>query len=69
MAEVIAPKYANLQTAAPWSGLSEKTLRRLIGEGKLTSYSPVGDRILINLHELDDLIRGGRVKPRDVRKQ
>lgn len=52
-----AKRWLNLQDAAQYAGLSEKTLRRYIAAGRLTGYR-VGPRALrIDADELDGLFR------------
>lgn len=43
MAQAIARKYLTLAEAAEWYGVSERTLRRRIAEGRLPAYR-VGPR-------------------------
>jgi excisionase family DNA binding protein len=42
--------------AVQHTGLSDKTLRRLVREGKLTGYRPVGGRLLLSVVELTAFI-------------
>lgn len=63
MAQVHAKRYATIQNAAEWCDLSERTIIRLLDDDRLTRFCPVPDRVLIDLNELEDLIRAGRVKP------
>jgi excisionase family DNA binding protein len=50
-------RYATLKVAEEFSGVSQRTLRRLIARQRLTSYRPVRGRVLVDLRELDALIR------------
>jgi excisionase family DNA binding protein len=50
-------RFASVQDGAHYSGLSEKTLRRYISDGRLTGYR-LGVRLLrIDLNELDQLFK------------
>ena len=50
-------RFASVQIGAQYSGLSEKTLRRYIADGRLTGYR-LGARLLrIDLNELDALFK------------
>jgi excisionase family DNA binding protein len=53
----IIPAWLSVHDAAIYSGLSMKTIRRLLASGKLTAHRPVRGRILICRNELDSLIR------------
>jgi hypothetical protein len=46
-----------LKVAEEFSGVSQRTLRRLIARQELTPYRPVRGRVLVDLRELDALIR------------
>jgi excisionase family DNA binding protein len=49
-------RWAHLDAAAQYSGLSINTLRRLRDEGRLHFYRPRGGRTLLDLCELDAAI-------------
>ena len=59
----LPPKYARVSTAARWSGLSVRILRKMINAGHVKAYRPNGSFLLIELDALDAMIRR-RVKPR-----
>lgn len=48
--------YFSLKSAAYYSDLSQKTLRRFISEGRLKAYRPARGKVLIKKKELDALI-------------
>jgi excisionase family DNA binding protein len=54
-------RYADVQTAAEYGGMSERTVRRMIESRVLTAYR-YGRRLLrVDLNELDDVLeRDGR---------
>jgi hypothetical protein len=60
--DTTGPKYVNLNQGAQRSGLSVKTLRRLIARGALTAYRPVPGRLLLSVEQLDRLIEASTVK-------
>ena len=51
-----ARRYTSLPKAAVYADCSDKTLRRLIAEGKLTGYR-LGRVIRIDLNELDEVLK------------
>jgi hypothetical protein len=51
------PRYGSIVAASRYSGLSATTLRRLVAAGRLTCYRPTESRVLIDLLELDALVR------------
>ena len=55
-------KYATIDDAAKWSGLSSRSIRRLIASGKLTAIAPSGvKRVLLDLEEFDRFIQSSAV--------
>jgi hypothetical protein len=54
---VVGRRYVTLQQASLYSGVNEKTLRRMFAEGQLVPYR-VRSRVLVDLHALDALIQG-----------
>lgn len=51
-------RWLGYAAASEYAGLSEDTLRRLIGVGRLHAYRPAGGRrVLIDRAELDSYIR------------
>jgi hypothetical protein len=58
----IAPRWLTFQTATPYAGVSEQTLRNWgkAGHIKLHNVTPMGGRgrVLIDRHELDAFIEG-----------
>lgn len=51
-------KYATVAEAVRWSGLTERTIRRMMAEKKLSTHRPTPGRVLIDLDELDKVIKG-----------
>jgi hypothetical protein len=66
MNDTLMGRYATIEQSATYSGLSDKTLRRLSAAGKLIGYRPVPGRVLLDLQQLDALIRdsAGRIGTR-----
>jgi excisionase family DNA binding protein len=52
-----AKRWATVTEAAAYSGLSDKTIRRLIARRELVGHRPVPGRILVDLRALDAIIR------------
>jgi excisionase family DNA binding protein len=50
-------QFATVNEAAEWSGLSSRTIRRLLQANELTSFRPLADCVIVNLQELDMVIR------------
>ena len=48
--------YISVKNAAIYTGLSDKTVRRLISSGKLVGYRPARGKILLRRAELDAYI-------------
>jgi hypothetical protein len=57
-AEPVARRYVSLADAALYSSLSILTLRRLADAGKLTLFRPSPRRVLVDLQQLDQVLRG-----------
>lgn len=53
-----APIWLSISDAATYTGLCEKTIRRLMESGKIIGRRPVRKRVLINRAELDSYILG-----------
>ncbi|SHI99178.1 hypothetical protein SAMN02745244_01489 [Tessaracoccus bendigoensis DSM 12906] len=53
------PRYATLPQSAEYCRSSRRSLERRISEGKLTRYKN-GFRVLVDLDEVDALLRGER---------
>lgn len=51
-------RYASIDQAAAWSGMSARSLRRLVANGTLVPFRPLKRRVLIDLRQLDCVIRG-----------
>jgi excisionase family DNA binding protein len=49
-------RYATVQQASDFCGLSPRTIRRLIARGALVAYRPVRGRILVDLVALKALV-------------
>jgi excisionase family DNA binding protein len=56
----IGRRYVTVQEAADYTGLSDKSIRRMLARRALTPYRPVG-RLLIDLRQLDALIQASAV--------
>lgn len=50
------PQFLTIEGAAAYSGLSEKSVRRLISRGDLQPLRPVRGRVLVQRQALDALI-------------
>lgn len=60
--DIVTPprRYARVADAAEYVGVSEKTIRRLIDSGRLTTYR-LGPRIVrVDLGQVDRLMSGAR---------
>lgn len=53
------PRYATLPEAVEYCRSSRRSLERRMSEGKLTRYKN-GFRVLVDLNEIDSLLRGER---------
>lgn len=52
----VAPRFANLATAAQITGVSTRSIRRYIDAGRITGYR-IGPRMIrIDLNELQDML-------------
>lgn len=58
LAALNGKRYATVTEAAHFSGLSEKTIRRLLARRSLKAYRPVAGRIVVSLQELEAVIEG-----------
>ncbi len=54
----VGRKYVAISQAAEFAGLSPGTIRNLIATGELTAFRPVPGRIVLDLYEVDRLVRG-----------
>ncbi len=64
MPNVPVPLYRTIPQAVderPW--LTERYLRRLVYERRVP-FSKVGGRVVVDLRDLDLMVRSGRVEPR-----
>lgn len=61
-ATTVYPRYATLPEAVEYCRSSRRSLERRISEGKLTRFNN-GSRVLVDLNEIDALLRGER-RPR-----
>ena len=76
--QIAAPerRFFSVEEAAAFSGLSTKSVRRLLSSGTLTAFRPVRGRILLDRRELEAVIVssarrriiGGRGKSRDLKE-
>lgn len=56
-------RWLSLRESSAWSGLSVRTLFRLLAEGRLTGHRPETKRVLIDRYELDTFMeKSGRRK-------
>lgn len=53
----LPPRYATLPEAVEYCRSSRRTLERRLSEGKLTRFNN-GARVLLDLNEVDALLRG-----------
>lgn len=60
-----APAYLDLAAASAHAGLSVRTLRRFITQGRLPAYRP-GGKILVRRIDLERLITSARVHAFDL---
>lgn len=60
-------RFMGIPDAAGYSGLSPKSIRRLLASGKLTILRPVRGRIVIDRVELDALVLNSTATPRKGR--
>lgn len=56
------PRYATLSEAIEYCRSSRRSLERRLAEGKLTQFKN-GYRVLVNLNEIDLLLRENRSQP------
>ena len=61
------PRFIGVTGAGRYTGLSNSSIRRLLASGKLTGLRPVRGRILIDLRELESLMRTSVSSPRGGR--
>lgn len=59
----VKPAFAGIAGAVLYSGLSEDSIRRKIRSGELTPYRPFAGKVLIDLRQLDELIRKSADQP------
>lgn len=57
-------RFLTVDGVAAYSGLSTKSIRRLISRGDLVAYRPVRGRLLIDRHQLDAFILGATTRVR-----
>jgi excisionase family DNA binding protein len=60
----VSGRFLTVGGAAAYSGLSDKSIRRLISRGDLVAYRPVRGRLLIDRQQLDALILGSTARVR-----
>jgi excisionase family DNA binding protein len=56
----INPRFTDLATAAAYSSYSKRQLYQFVRKGILPAYRLHGGKLLIDLRELDDLIKSRR---------
>ncbi len=57
-----AQRYASISGAATYAGLSQESIRRKIRAGELTVFRPFPGKLLVDLRELDRLVRNSAGK-------
>ena len=57
-------RWLTVEQAAAYSGLSEKSIRRLLSSGRLTPHRPCRGRVLIDRRQLDGAITSATTTPR-----
>lgn len=57
-------RWLTIEQAANYTGLSEKSMRRLLASGRLTPHRPCRGRILIDRRQLDAVISDATTTPR-----
>ena len=62
-------RWLTVRAASDYSGLSEKSVRRMLASAKLTAHRPVRGKILICRRELDALIQTSTNQVRRSRGQ
>ena len=60
-------RFLGVAGAANHASLSIESIRRLIKSGRLTALRPVRGKIVIDVHELDAVIRSSTTSPRTGR--
>jgi excisionase family DNA binding protein len=55
------PRWATVQEAAEHTSLAPNTIRRMLARKELRKFKPTPRRVLIDLHELDQLIQSKAV--------
>ena len=59
LAETCGRRYASTNEAAAYLGVSDRTIRLMIADGRLTAYRGLGPRMLrIDLNDIDEKMRG-----------
>jgi len=51
-------RWLTVDAAASYSGLSVKTIRRLLAGGRLTAHRPVRGRVIVDRRQVDALLEG-----------
>jgi excisionase family DNA binding protein len=54
---VVARRYAKLKEAATYLNVTERTIRQMIADGRLTGYRNGGRLVRVDLNELDANMR------------
>lgn len=62
MATAVGSRYLSIAQAAAMTSLSDRTVKRLIADGRLP-VSRVGRRVLVAVEDLDRLVRGANQSP------
>ena len=59
MSDLVNSRFATVEGASQYCGLSRRSLWRLLARKELTAFRPIPGRVLIDLAELDALVRSG----------
>ena len=63
----IVPRWLDVERAAVYTCLSDKSIRRLISSGKLTARRPVRGKIVLDRFQIDAYVGNCTVQPRTGR--
>ena len=63
----VGQRWLSVKTAAKYADVAEKSIRGLIAAAKLTPHRPLRGKVLVDRHELDNLIATATSRPRTSR--
>ena len=53
-------RYASVLEAAEYLGVTDRTIRQMLADGRLTAFRGLGSRVLrVDLNQIDDVMSGG----------